>query len=254
MIELREKILSAIIDKSSLKQRVFDNTFAIMINQKFWVLEAKDPNAMYYESDFNSNEEMTEYGIDLVKRVESEGAALLKNDNNTLPIKENEKIAVIGPLADTKEVIGAWGGKGEVKDCISLVEALKEAKHDFNYALGSNIHSTNQELIDQISNNIEYVKESVKREKNNEFAFTEVLKKTDLNSVILTVAPRKGSFKGMLDNRRISLVLDGFVAPSSVKGEKIYMGTKLYNIFMDMYTQQSKKDNKKGHFDDLFFV
>ena len=30
---------------------------------------------------------------------------------------------------------------------------------------------TNQELIDQISNNIEYVKESVKREKNNEIAF-----------------------------------------------------------------------------------
>ena len=37
----------------------------------------------------------------------------------------------------------------------------------------------------------------------------------------------------------------GSIAPSSVKGEKIYMGTKLYNIFMDMYTQQSKKDNKK---------
>lgn len=37
----------------------------------------------------------------------------------------------------------------------------------------------------------------------------------------------------------------GSIASSSVKGEKIYMGTKLYNIFMDMYTQQSKKDNKK---------
>ena len=30
---------------------------------------------------------------------------------------------------------------------------------------------TNQELIDQINNNIDYVKETVKREKNNEFAF-----------------------------------------------------------------------------------
>ena len=37
----------------------------------------------------------------------------------------------------------------------------------------------------------------------------------------------------------------GSIASSSVTGEKIYMGTKLYNIFMDMYTQQSKKDNKK---------
>ena len=78
-----------------------------------------------------------------------ESCVLLKNDNNSLPLKNNEKIAVIGPLAATNEVIGAWGGKGEVKDCISLVEALKEENHDFNYALGSNIHTTNQELIDE---------------------------------------------------------------------------------------------------------
>lgn len=52
---------------------------------------------------------------------------------------------------------------------------------------------------------------------DSEFAVTEVNKKTDANSVTLTVAPRKGSFKGMLDNRRISVVLESFVAPSSVK-------------------------------------
>ena len=52
---------------------------------------------------------------------------------------------------------------------------------------------------------------------DSEFAVTEINKKTDANSVTLTVAPRKGSFKGMLDNRRISVVLESFVAPSSVK-------------------------------------
>ena len=39
MIELREKILSAIIDKSSLKQRVFDNTFAVFGELKDALLE-----------------------------------------------------------------------------------------------------------------------------------------------------------------------------------------------------------------------
>ena len=34
---------------------IFDNTFAIMMNEKFWVLENADPNAVYYKSDFNSN-------------------------------------------------------------------------------------------------------------------------------------------------------------------------------------------------------
>ena len=39
MIELPEKILSAIIDKSSLKQRVFDNTFAVFGELKDALLE-----------------------------------------------------------------------------------------------------------------------------------------------------------------------------------------------------------------------
>ncbi|MBR2027117.1 MAG: hypothetical protein IKA07_08320, partial [Alistipes sp.] len=39
MIELREKILSAIIDKSSLKQRVFDNTFSVFGELKDTLLE-----------------------------------------------------------------------------------------------------------------------------------------------------------------------------------------------------------------------
>ena len=76
-----------------------------------------------------------------------EACVLLKNDNNTLPLKNEEKIALIGPLAATNEVIGAWGGKGDVKDCVSLVDALNEYKHNFIYALGSNIHSTNEYLL-----------------------------------------------------------------------------------------------------------
>ena len=39
MIELREKILAAIIDKSTLKQRVFDNTFSVFGELKDALLE-----------------------------------------------------------------------------------------------------------------------------------------------------------------------------------------------------------------------
>lgn len=52
---------------------------------------------------------------------------------------------------------------------------------------------------------------------DTEYAVTEVFKKTDATSVTLTVSPRKGAFKGMLENRRISVVLESFVAPSCVK-------------------------------------
>ena len=49
-----------------------------------------------------------------------------------------------------------------------------------------------------------------------EYATTEITKVTDGNQVVVKVAPRKGTFKGMLENRRVSVVLDGFLAPSKV--------------------------------------
>ena len=49
-----------------------------------------------------------------------------------------------------------------------------------------------------------------------EYATTDIKKVTTENEVVVTVAPRKGSFDGMLSERRISLVLDGFYAPSKV--------------------------------------
>ena len=102
---------------------VFDNTFAIMVNQKFWVLENADPNAMYYKSDFESNEEMTEYGIDLVKRVESEGAALLKNDNKALPLSKDSKVS----LFSTSSVNLVYGGTGSGNIDASTADNLKTA-------------------------------------------------------------------------------------------------------------------------------
>ena len=80
-----------------------------------------------------------------------ESCVLLKNDNSSLPLKD-EKIAIIGPMAKTKEVIGAWGGKAEVEDCISLLQALDENNHKYTYALGSEIHNTNEELLNEAIN------------------------------------------------------------------------------------------------------
>lgn len=116
-------ILTGILWGAYLVLSIFDNTIAIMINQKFWVLEAQDPTAIYYKSDFNSNEEMTQYGIELVKRVESEGATLLKNDNNGLPLKSNAKVS----LFSTSSINLVYGGTGSGNIDASTADNLKTA-------------------------------------------------------------------------------------------------------------------------------
>lgn len=81
-----------------------------------------------------------------------ESCVLLKNDNKMLPIKEDDNIAIIGPMANTLEVIGPWSGKAQVSDCISLLKALDDNNHKYEWALGSNIHDTNEELLNEAIN------------------------------------------------------------------------------------------------------
>ncbi len=52
---------------------------------------------------------------------------------------------------------------------------------------------------------------------DTEYALTRITKTVQGNFITLRVAPREGSFKGMLDNRRVSVVLDGFYIPANIK-------------------------------------
>ena len=53
---------------------------------------------------------------------------LLKNDNNILPLDKNKKIAVIGPLADSKrDILGSWSGAGRANLAVTPLEGIKNA-------------------------------------------------------------------------------------------------------------------------------
>jgi beta-glucosidase len=63
------------------------------------------------------------------REVAKESIVLLKNENSLLPLKKNIKtIAVVGPLADSKDdMLGPWSAKGEGKDCITTLKGIKNA-------------------------------------------------------------------------------------------------------------------------------
>ncbi len=59
------------------------------------------------------------------RNLAKKSIVLLKNEVNALPLKKEQKIALIGPLADNKsELIGNWNGSGNANDCVSLREGL----------------------------------------------------------------------------------------------------------------------------------
>ena len=59
------------------------------------------------------------------REVARKSIVLLKNEQQTLPLKQGQKIALIGPLGDNKsELIANWSGAGNANDCVSLREGM----------------------------------------------------------------------------------------------------------------------------------
>lgn len=61
------------------------------------------------------------------REIATKSFVLLKNDNQTLPLRKNIKeLAIIGGLADSKEdVLGSWNGDGKIPDAVTLLEGVR---------------------------------------------------------------------------------------------------------------------------------
>lgn len=83
---------------------------------------------------------------DAAKVSAEKSFVLLKNENETLPIKKSVKeIAVIGTLADSKnEMNGNWSGDGQPGDPVTVLEALRQKypKADIKYEPGCDAKCT----------------------------------------------------------------------------------------------------------------
>ena len=101
-------VLSVILIPALIVLSIFDNTVAAFVGGTFWELQNEDKNAVYYESDFASVEEMNAYGLEICKQVEAEGAALLMNENNALPLDKGAKLSCFSN-SSTNLVYGGTG-------------------------------------------------------------------------------------------------------------------------------------------------
>lgn len=77
------------------------------------------------------------------RKLATETFVLLKNEGDILPLKKKGRIAVIGPLADTRENMpGTWSVAANFKKYKSLLEGIQDAVGDkatVLYAKGSNL-------------------------------------------------------------------------------------------------------------------
>ncbi|MCD7843270.1 MAG: hypothetical protein LUG17_01430 [Clostridiales bacterium] len=128
-------VIAVIMTPVFLLLSIFDNTVAAYVGGTFWALENEDESAQYYTSDFNSVEEMTEYGLELAQLVEAEGAALLLNENNALPLDSGAAVSCFS----TSSVNLVYGGTGSGNIDASSADTLKTALEKAGFSVNETL-------------------------------------------------------------------------------------------------------------------
>jgi beta-glucosidase len=113
------------------------------------ILEAKyklglfDDPFRYCSEERAKNEILTPANLQFARETATKTFVLLKNDKQVLPLKKSGKIALVGPLGNTKaNMPGTWSVNADMNITSSLLEGLKNvAGNDvkITYSLGSNL-------------------------------------------------------------------------------------------------------------------
>lgn len=157
----REKVtelaLKAGVDMDMVSEAYLDNLKKLLKERKITeneidvacrrVLEAKYKLGLFENPYRNLNEDnpkqiiFTNASRSFAKVAAEHSFVLLKNENNLLPLKKTQTIALIGPLADDKrDVIGPHAAAGDWHQDVSVMDGFKNLSGiNFLYAKGANI-------------------------------------------------------------------------------------------------------------------
>jgi beta-glucosidase len=109
---------------------------------------------LYCNSDRSTTDIFTNDHRAFAREVASQSFVLLKNQNNMLPLDPSTKIALIGPLADSRRnMLGTWSLSGDFKKAVTVREGFNELLgngREVAYAKGAHV-TDNEQLAKRIN-------------------------------------------------------------------------------------------------------
>lgn len=134
----------------------------------------------------------------IARKIASESFVLLKNKNNTLPLKKSSTIGLIGPLANnTANMFGTWSVAAEFDKSVTVLQGIKNAlgqNANVLTALGSNFIADS--VTEQRYVNVHNPK-SYKHDSRPEAALIkEALEVAQKSDVIVAVMGESSEFSG----------------------------------------------------------
>lgn len=132
--------LKEAVEEGLVKESVIDDAVRRILTTKFELGLFDDPYKYCdpkREKKMLYHEDHMAAALDVAKK----SVVLLKNDNDLLPLKKDQKkIAVIGALADDKNSpLGNWRMGSDDNTAVSVLEGLKNYTEEFSYAKGADL-------------------------------------------------------------------------------------------------------------------
>lgn len=130
------------LQEGKITQKEIDDACRLILEAKYKLGLFEDPYR-YCKPGRAATDIYTAAHIREARTIAAESFVLLKNENNVLPLKRLSNIALIGPLADTKENMpGTWSVATDLSRAVSVRQGLLNAlgtSAQLLYARGSNL-------------------------------------------------------------------------------------------------------------------
>ncbi|WP_456023586.1 beta-glucosidase BglX [Pseudomonas protegens] len=146
------KELPGLLKSGEIEQKDIDNAVREVLAAKYDMGLFKDP---YLRIGKVEDDPADTYAESRLHRAEAREVArrslvLLKNQNETLPLKKDAKVALVGPLAKAPiDMMGSWAAAGKPAQSVTLFDGMSSVignKANLIYARGANITSDKKVL------------------------------------------------------------------------------------------------------------
>ena len=134
-----ERLIPELVKSGKLPESVVDEAVRRVLRVKFKAGLFEHP---YADPAREKTDILTAESLQTERKMAQESMVLLQNNNELLPLKKEQTVAVIGPLANDKaSQLGSWAGNGQAKDAVTPLEGIvaKLGKGHVLYAKGVDI-------------------------------------------------------------------------------------------------------------------
>lgn len=175
--------LKELVEEGRISEKIIDESVLRVLNLKNKLGLFENPYGNL-DKDKEKKVLMSEENIEKARELTADTLVLLKNENQVLPLKKEDKIALIGPYADNIAILGSWSMFSDKSIITTLKEAFGQKLGDRNilYAKGSEIlreKEINQILLADGGETI-HIENEKEKEQNYIKEAIDVAKKADI--------------------------------------------------------------------------